>query len=149
MKKTFIKVAAATLSFVLFFATVGPVYADAAESNINVPKVDIPKEQNNVRPLSENQVNNVEAQPMGIKTQIVKAALKHGGTALGKLLKKIPFNWAKKAGSSIEKWGYKAADVVDELTSFGEASVTLALVNAGIPPNDAALIAKFIVFFLG
>jgi len=150
MKKPFIKIVAAVLSFVLIISTVGPVYANAAESKVNVPKVDLPKKsQPNVRTVTETEVNNIETQPMGIKTQVVKAALKYGGTALGKLLKKIPYNWAKKAGVSIEKWGYKAANVVDEITNFGEASVTLALVNAGIPPSDAALIAKFIVFFLG
>lgn len=150
MKRNFIKASAVALSFILFFVTIGPVYADASRPSVNVSEVDTLKEQNNSISLTDNhQIDNIEVQPMGIKTQLVKTALKYGGTTLGKLIKKIPFKWAKNVGSSIENWGFKAAGVVDELTSFGEASVTLALVKAGIPPSDAILIAKFIVFFLG
>ncbi|MGX9932631.1 hypothetical protein ACW0KB_15540 [Virgibacillus salarius] len=146
MNKTLVKAISVTIAFMLVFAMVVPVYADARTKT---------SESNNVKRhtssinVNANQAENVEVQPYGIKTQLVKAALKHGGSAAGKLIKKIPFKWAKKVGASIEKWGYKAAGVVGELTSFSESYVTLALAKAGIPPNDAALLAKFIVFFLG
>ncbi len=52
-----------------------------------------------------------------------------------------------KAGDACSKWGHKAADVIDELTNFGETAVTVALVKAGIPLADAQLIAKVVVFF--
>lgn len=148
MIRSFTKIIVVVLSMVLIFGTVGPIYADA-QTNKNESK--LLERQTNTLINNKNRINptKIQPEPTGIKTQAVKAALKYGGSALGNLLKKIPYSWAKKAGTSIEKYGYKAANVLDDLTSFGESSVTLALTGAGIPPNDAALIAKFIVFFLG
>ena len=85
---------------------------------------------------------------LGVTKTIVIQALRYGGTALGQLIKKIPYSWANKAGESIGRWGNKAANVLEKINNFAENSVALALTKAGIPPSDAIYIAKFIAFFL-
>ncbi|MCI4129544.1 hypothetical protein [Bacillus haynesii] len=146
---------------VLVVSVVSPGYASAAESK-KVPVV----QQNNIQaPLASNMNSGVtkiqskfetpvtanskvHTQGIPFAKQIIVKALRVGGPALGTLIKKIPYKWAQKAGNACSKWGHKAADVIDELTNFGETAVTVALVKAGIPLADAQLIAKVVVFFL-
>ncbi|MDI3411776.1 hypothetical protein QKW52_22325 [Bacillus sonorensis] len=110
-------------------------------------KTDIAKIQSKLEtPVAAN--SKVHTQGIPFAKQILVKALRVGGPALGTLIKKIPYKWAQKAGDACSKWGHKAADVIDELTNFGETAVTVALVKAGIPLADAQLIAKVVVFFL-
>ncbi|WRM38453.1 hypothetical protein U0L96_09990 [Bacillus velezensis] len=141
MKKKLISFIMVFTLAVLAISVVSPGYASAAESK-KAPVV-----QNSVQaPLASNP--EVHTQGIPFAKQILVKALRVGGPALGNLIKKIPYKWAQKAGDACSKWGHKAADVIDELTNFGETAVTVALMKAGIPLADAQLIAKVVVFFL-
>ncbi|MFT0801048.1 hypothetical protein VSK91_06275 [Bacillus swezeyi] len=161
MKKKLISFIMVFTLVMLAVSVVSPGYASAAESK-KVPVV----QQNSIQaPLASKMntgVDNIQSkfetpvaktskvhtQGIPFAKQILVKALRVGGPALGTLIKKIPFKWAQKAGDACSKWGHKAADVIDELTNFGETAVTVALVKAGIPLADAQLIAKVVVFFL-
>lgn len=154
MKRKLLQIFAFGLCFLLVFSSVGPVYANAQSTkDTSYTNLRVHTSVNNTNVVQSSNVakqsKNIEVQPYGIKTKVVSFALRNGGSALGNLIKKIPYKWADKAGDSIGKWGNTAANVVDELNEFGETTVVAALVGAGIPPADAAVIAKFIVFFLG
>lgn len=138
MKGRIFKAFMATTAVFVLFASVVPSYASAHTKMVSHSSTYVNSEQN-------LQV----VQPQGVKTKIISAALRYGGTALENLIKKIPYKWADKVGDSVGKYGHIAADVVDELNEFTETAVALALVKAGIPPADALIIAKFIVFFVG
>ncbi len=144
MKSMFAKLLLTISAVLLIFGSLIPSYA-SAQSSTTVTN------NRSVATAKSVDYKNEQAQraPMpGWKTKALTYAFRYGGSALGNLIKKIPYKWADNAGDSLAKWGNTAANVVEELTEYGESSVTIALVSAGIPPADAQLIAKVIVFFL-
>lgn len=145
VKKKFISFFLLVSLSVFGVSAIAPSYASAAEAN-RESVGNIGKTNTSTLPVGNDPTMSTKGIPFG--KQILVKALRVGGPALGTLIKKIPYKWAQKAGDACSKWSHKAADVIDQLTSFGEAKVTAALMAAGIPPGDAQLIAKVVVFFL-
>ncbi|MDL4842853.1 hypothetical protein [Aquibacillus rhizosphaerae] len=147
MKGKIVKVFLGVIATLLIFSSVAPSYASAKTSVANTTTNSIAQKDTSLA-STDPKLKNPVVQPQSIKTKAVGQALRYGGYWLNQLIKKIPYKWADRLGDSVERWGHTAANVVDELTEYGETAVTIALMKAGIPPNDAILMAKFITFFL-
>ncbi|OBZ12957.1 MULTISPECIES: hypothetical protein [Bacillales] len=75
----------------------------------------------------------------------ITAALRYGGSYLGKILEKL----SPSAGKFVTKYSTKIADFLDSITNWQENIIATGLVAIGIPPAEAYEIAKVVVWLAG
>lgn len=73
--------------------------------------------------------------------KLVVAGLRHGGVWAGKIVGKLH----KRSGDFLKRNGGKVADAIEDVESWSETALTLALVKAGVPADIAKDLAMAIM----
>lgn len=73
--------------------------------------------------------------------KLIVAGLRHGGVWSGKIVGKLH----KKSGDFLKRNGGKVADAIEDVESWSETALTLALVKAGVPADIAKDLAMAIM----
>ncbi|MFF9309593.1 hypothetical protein ACF1BS_01635 [Streptomyces sp. NPDC014748] len=77
--------------------------------------------------------------------KLVVAGLRHGGVWAGKIVGKLH----KKSGNFLKRNGGKVADAIEDVESWSETALTIALVKAGVPADIAKDIAMAVMLVAG
>ncbi|MCF3124013.1 hypothetical protein IPZ68_30535 [Streptomyces arenae] len=73
--------------------------------------------------------------------KLIVAGLRHGGVWAGKVVGKLH----KKSGDFLKRNGGKVADAIEDVESWSETALTIALVKAGVPADIAKDLAMAIM----
>ncbi|MFE9370776.1 hypothetical protein ACFYM2_13540 [Streptomyces sp. NPDC006711] len=76
-----------------------------------------------------------------IVRKLVVAGLRHGGVWAGKIVGKLH----RKSGDFLKRNGGKVADAIEDVESWSETALTIALVKAGVPADIAKDLATAIM----
>ncbi len=76
-----------------------------------------------------------------IVRKLIVAGLRHGGVWAGKIVGKLH----KKSGAFLKRNGGKVADAIEDVESWSETALTIALVKAGVPADIAKDLATAIM----
>jgi hypothetical protein len=146
IKVKFKKVILSFLCFLMAFGLLAPNLASASSPYVSA-NISVVKSSAETAPVQKSGQGEVGTQNV-ITKHLIKQAARYGGTALGNLIKRIPYNWAQRAGDAVGRWSNQVVNVIDMFDNYTYAGVYTALINMGVPPSDAAYIAQFLVFFL-
>ncbi|MFD1066388.1 hypothetical protein [Oceanobacillus locisalsi] len=141
----------ASLAMLVAFGSISPSLASAHEGLKTNKTAESTEEIITNEKVAESTPDNDEVEDQGIAwvtKKVLINGIRYGGTALGNLVKKVPYKWADKAGDAFGRWGNKAANAIEKVDDWSQSSIELALISTGIPPADAIVMAKFIAFFI-